>query len=121
MSNIQRFSGPSAESNLGRSYTKTSSLLGLVTGFVAGVVMITCAQFAANAQMSVQVPSNVVGTGSNAWHYLITEGESYVSKTADPSTGFTQVYGNEGLATAAAAVSPTAALYPFISHVSGSA
>ena len=60
--------------------------------------MITSARFAANAQMSVQVPSNVVGTGSNAWHYLITEGESYVSKTADPSTGFTQVYGNEGLA-----------------------
>ncbi len=61
MSNIQRLSGPSAESSLGRSYTKSSSLLGLVTGFVAGVVMITSAQFAANAQMSVQVDLSSTG------------------------------------------------------------
>src|SRR6266566_6746370 len=69
----------------------------LKTVFVAGVIGLMSAQFAANTQVSVQVPSNVIETGSNAWHYLIMEGESYASKTADPTNGFTKVYGDGAL------------------------
>jgi len=43
--------------------------------------------------VTVQDPGNVVGTGTNAWSYLVMEGESYVSETDDsPGVGFTKVY-----------------------------
>ena len=77
---------------------KKNTIIPLLTGLVAGVIGVMSAQFAANAEVQVQVPSNVVGTGSNAWHYLIMEGESYVSEQdADPATGFGKVYANEAL------------------------
>jgi hypothetical protein len=72
-------------------------LSNLFIRFAAGLIAVGSAQLAVNAQVSVQVPSNVVETGSNAWHYLIMEGESYVSKMADPAVGFTKVFGNEDI------------------------
>ncbi|MBI3849583.1 MAG: hypothetical protein HY298_04735, partial [Verrucomicrobia bacterium] len=81
------------------------SILTQITGFVAGVIMVTSAQFAANAQVpefgapSVQNPCNKVGSGSNAFYFLSMEGESFFdnSKTlvTDPPTGFVKVY-NDG-------------------------
>ena len=45
--------------------------------------------------MAVQRPCDVVGTGTNAWSYLILEGENYVSEMDDTAgVGFTKVYGD---------------------------
>src|SRR6266699_2053190 len=96
MSDIHCFSGPSIKRNLPKSLTARGAF-SLKTILVAVVIGLMSAQFAAHTQVSVQVPSNVVGTGSNSWHYLIMEGESYVSKEADPSTGFTKVFGDEAI------------------------
>ncbi|MEO8426418.1 MAG: sugar-binding protein, partial [Verrucomicrobiota bacterium] len=45
-----------------------------------------------NSPVTVQDPGNVVGTGTNAWSYLILEGEDYASEL-DPAdgVGFTRV------------------------------
>ncbi|MFO1499221.1 MAG: hypothetical protein U1G07_12640 [Verrucomicrobiota bacterium] len=44
------------------------------------------------AQLSIQSPSNVIGTGTNAWAYLIVEGENYASEMdEDPAAGFGRV------------------------------
>jgi hypothetical protein len=43
-------------------------------------------------KLTVQDPGNVVGTGTNAWSYLVVEGEDYDSETDDaPGVGFTRV------------------------------
>ena len=66
---------------------KKSSLC-LITGFFAGVIGVTSAQ----AAVTVQSPANVVGTGTNAWSYLVLEGEEYNSETdPTPGVGFTRV------------------------------
>jgi len=71
------------------------SSLSLTIGFVAAVIAVRSAQVAANAQLAVQRPCDVVGSGSNAWSYLILEGENYVSETDDTAgVGFTKVYGD---------------------------
>src|SRR5437773_3011320 len=74
---------------------KTS--LTLITGFVA--ICVTSAPFAANAQVSVQNPCNTIGSGSNAFHYLVMEGESFIdsTKVAALGTGFTKLYNDEAL------------------------
>jgi len=55
----------------------------------AGVLALTVAAHA--AQTTVQDPGNVVGTGTNAWSYLVVEGEDYASETDDsPGVGFTR-------------------------------
>ena len=75
--------------------------LNLISGFVVGAIGITSAQFAANAQLTVQRPSNVIRTGSNAWNYLVVEGESYASsQDGDDTTGFGKVYNDAALADA---------------------
>src|SRR6266545_703556 len=44
-------------------------------------------------KLTVQDPGDVVGTGSNAWSYLILEGENYYSEPNNaPGVGFTKVY-----------------------------
>jgi len=73
--------------------------LTLITGFVA--ICVTSAPFAVNAQLTVQRPGNVVGSGSNAWSYLVVEGESYASsQDGDDTTGFGKVYNDAALADA---------------------
>ena len=70
-------------------------LLTQLTGFVAGAIVLTFAQFAANAQTNYQRGGDIVGIGSNAWSYLIMEGESYTSEVnADPGVGFVKAYGD---------------------------
>ena len=72
--------------------------LNLITSFVAGVIGVASAQFAANAQVTYQRPCDVVGSGTNAWSYLVMEGESYASEMNDtPGVGFTKVYAGDGL------------------------
>ena len=47
-------------------------------------------------KITVQDAGNKVGTGANAWSYLILEGESYSSKqNTDPAVGFTKVYAGD--------------------------
>src|SRR5437899_12789887 len=65
--------------------------LRLITGFVAGMIGVTSARVA-NGQTTYQRPCDLVRTGTNAWSFLIMEAESYASKTADATTGFTKVY-----------------------------
>ena len=66
------------------------SFLNLTVGFLVGLTGVSSARA---ATVTVQDPANVVGTGTNAWSYLILEGESYVSETDDsPGVGFTKVY-----------------------------
>ncbi len=44
-------------------------------------------------KVTVQDPHNVVGTGNNAWSYLILEGENYAAETdATPGFGFTRAF-----------------------------
>jgi hypothetical protein len=79
--------------------------LSRITRFVAGMIAISSAQFAATAQVpefgavTAQNPCNRAGSGSNAFHFLVMEGESYFdnSKLQDPSNGlgFQKVY-NDG-------------------------
>ena len=67
---------------------------------ISTVIAITSAQFATYAQVTVQRPNHVVGTGSNAWSYLVLEGESYVPDSeadANPASGFATVYNDEAL------------------------
>ncbi len=55
----------------------------------AGLLALSIAARA--AQTTVQDPGNVVGTGTNAWSYLVVEGEDYASETDDsPGVGFTR-------------------------------
>ncbi len=45
-----------------------------------------------SSNVTVQDPGNVIGTGEEAWSYLILEGEDYDTKIhEDPETGFTRV------------------------------
>ena len=75
--------------------------LTLITGFAATVMVLAAAQFGAYAQLTVQRPCNLVGTGSNAWSYLVVEGESYASsQDGDDTTGFGKVYNDAALADA---------------------
>ena len=68
------------------------SFLTQIAGFVASAIVFTSAQFGAYAQLTVQRPCNVIGTGSNAWSYLVLEGESYFSSLdGDDTTGFVKV------------------------------
>jgi hypothetical protein len=72
---------------------------GKITCFVAGLMVLAATPFAAHAQATAQNPGNVVNTGTNAFSYLVMEGESYVdsSKVQDPSVGFTKLYNDEAL------------------------
>src|ERR1041384_5376701 len=75
--------------------------LNLISASVVGVIGITSAQLAANAQLTVQRPVNVVRTGTNAWHYLVVEGESYASsQDGDDTIVFAKVYNDESYADA---------------------
>ncbi|MBM3832617.1 MAG: hypothetical protein FJ403_04970 [Verrucomicrobia bacterium] len=71
------------------------SFSSLLAGGIAGLFGILPAQ----AAVTIQDPGNVVGTGANAWSYLILEGEDYESET-DPAAGvgFTRV-NNSGAVT----------------------
>jgi len=72
-----------------------------ITGLVAGIIVGMSAQFEAHSQLTVQRPCNVIGTGSNAWSYLVVEGESYASsQDGDDTTGFGKVYNDAALADA---------------------
>ncbi|MCW5557282.1 MAG: hypothetical protein KIT22_05545 [Verrucomicrobiae bacterium] len=58
-------------------------------GCLAGALL---AAPSASAATAVQDPGNVIGTGEEAWSYLIVEGEDYDAKSnEDPSAGFTRV------------------------------
>ncbi len=81
---------------------KNRSITSLLAG-VIGVIAVTYSpvaysQFTSTAQRQVQLPVNVLGTGSNAWHYLIMEGESFISNTASPGIGFANVWNDAALA-----------------------
>jgi len=79
---------------------KKTSFRKIIT-FAAGVILAST-QFAAKAQVpefgatSVQNPCDRVGSGTNAFYFLVMEGESFLdnSKTlvTDPPTGFVKVY-----------------------------
>src|SRR5437867_934665 len=46
-------------------------------------------------KLTVQDPGDTVGSGTNAWSYLILEGENYYAEVNDtPGAGFTKVYGD---------------------------
>jgi hypothetical protein len=51
MSNLQRFSEACIENNFER-FCVNKSLLSLITGFVAGVIVVMSAQVAAHAQLA---------------------------------------------------------------------
>src|SRR6266436_2219591 len=80
---------------------KKTSFGKIIIRIVAGVIAVTSAQLAAQAQLTAQRPCNVIGTGSNAWNYLVVEGESYASsQDGDDTTGFGKVYNDAVLADA---------------------
>ncbi len=55
---------------------------------VVGSQVITSTQ----AATTIQDPANTVGTGTNAWFYLVVEGESYEMKSnEDPAVGYAKV------------------------------
>ena len=65
------------------------SFFSLTAGFLIGLTGVISARA---ATVTVQDPANVVGTGTNAWSYLIVEGEDYASELDDtPGVGFTRV------------------------------
>jgi hypothetical protein len=72
-------------------------LFGPICSFVLGALLLT--QFGAHAQFTVQRNCNTIGTGSNAWHYLMMEGESYIpeSKLAAEGSGFAKLWDDEAL------------------------
>src|SRR6185503_16457408 len=94
MSYTQRLFGISSGSNSEQSFKRTFP--NRMSGFVAGVIVALLVQGAANAQLAVERPSDVAGTGTNAWSYLILEGENYVSEVTD-TAGFIKVYGDEAI------------------------
>src|SRR5437899_5140914 len=65
----------------------------------AGTLLVASFNFAANAQVTAQNPCNKVNSGTNAFNYLVMEGESYIdsTKVAAPGTGFVKVYNDEAL------------------------
>ena len=66
---------------------KKSSLI-----VISGLFLSVTGLIPAQAAVTVQDPGNVVGTGTNAWSYLIVEGEDYASEADDtPGIGFTRV------------------------------
>src|ERR1044071_2714322 len=70
----------------------------ILTSAVAAAMALASASTARAAQTVVQNPANVVGTGTNAWSYLIVEGEDYDSEVNDsPGFGFTPVLGDAAL------------------------
>src|SRR6185369_10800819 len=72
----------------GESFMK-KSFFSLTAGFLIGLTGVISARA---ATVTVQDPANVVGTGTNAWSYLIVEGEDYASELDDtPGVGFTRV------------------------------
>src|SRR5207245_2928132 len=60
-------------------------------------LLVASAQFATNAQVTAQNPCNTVNTGTNAFQYLLMEGESFIdsTKVAAPGTGFVKLYNDE--------------------------
>jgi len=63
---------------------------------VACLVALSSAPFAANAQLAIQAPRHVLGTGSNATPFLILEAENYISDAdGDNTIGFIKVYNDE--------------------------
>ena len=71
-----------------------------ICGFIAVVMAAISAQLAAHAQLTVQRPNNTVGSGSNAWSYLIMEGESYLDASeadGNPASGFGKLYNDAAL------------------------
>jgi|GEM_PF-1595795 len=53
---------------------------------------------AAQAATTIQDPGNVVGTGTNAWSYLVVEGESFETKSnEDPAVGYAKVANNDAV------------------------
>jgi hypothetical protein len=55
---------------------------------VVGSQVITATQ----AATTIQDPANEVGTGTNAWSYLVVEGESFETKSnEDPAVGYAKV------------------------------
>src|SRR5262245_41434800 len=92
MSYTQRPFENSTGNNSERSLTRSASP-NRMPGLVAGVIVALFVQIAATAQLAVQHPSDVVGTGTNAWSYLVLEAENYISELNDsPGVGFTKVY-----------------------------
>jgi hypothetical protein len=66
---------------------------------LAGVIALAIAPLGTQAQVSVQMPGNVIGSGSNSFHYLVMEGESFIdsTKVAAPGTGFVKLYNDAAL------------------------
>ena len=81
-----------------KNRSTTSFLAGVIGVIVVAYSPVAYSQFTSTAQRQVQLPVNVVGTGSNAWHYLIMEGESYISNTTSPGVGFAHVWNDAALA-----------------------
>ena len=81
------------EYKLSNSIMKQHSF-SILSCLVAGLVGFASSQVASNAagKVAVQTAANVVGTGADAWSYLLVEGEEYVSETNDSEgVGFTRV------------------------------
>ncbi|MEO6036002.1 MAG: hypothetical protein ABIQ35_12170, partial [Verrucomicrobiota bacterium] len=72
----------------------------LLQRLLVGTVSALLIQFASQAQVTVQSKGNVVVTSStNAWSYLLVEGESYSSElNSNPGVGFVTVT-NDGAIT----------------------
>jgi len=70
---------------------------GKIIPFAAGVMVLTLT--AANAQVTAQNPCNKVNSGTNAFNYLVMEGESFIdsTKVAAAGSGFVKVYNDEAL------------------------
>jgi hypothetical protein len=77
-----------------------TSLTCRICSLIAGAAFLTVAPFGAHAQLTVQSKCNVVGTGSNAWNFLVLEAESFIpeTKVAAEGTGFVKLYNDEALA-----------------------
>jgi len=65
---------------------------------VAALIALAAAPLAAHAQLAIQRPCDVLGTGTNARPYLILEAENYISESDnDPDNGFVKVYNDEAI------------------------
>src|SRR5262245_33512672 len=75
-----------------------NSVLNRTIHLVACFIALTSTHFSANAQLAIQAPRHVIGTGSNATPFLILEAENYISEAdGDPTIGFIKVYNNEAI------------------------
>src|SRR6266496_826672 len=71
----------------------------LITGFATLSILMAVLPVS-HGQTTYQRPSNVIGSGSNAWSYLVLEGESYIDGSeadGNPASGFGKVYNDEAL------------------------